>query len=85
MSKPRINYSKRLGMWRTADKLNPGKMILWEVDIEGEIDLLLYDNNTPRIEIEYDIETYYGKPFNKIVRSLSPLTPKYVYKKYINH
>ena len=81
--KPAVNNARKLGMWKTYDRISQGKYILWEFIYNDNIDLLLYEKDTPIIEIELDIENYYGERFIDMACSLCPLLPEYVYKNYI--
>ena len=78
--KPIINYGKRLGMWATFDRIEPGSKVLWELDMIDETDLLLYDKEVTREEIEKDIEECHGKTEGW---TLVALTPDEVYNKYL--
>lgn len=81
--KRKINNGRKLGMWTTYDRLEPGKKVLWELDMGEETDLLLYDKNIPTKQVEKDIENYYGISVAKLGWSLRTLTPDEVYSIYL--
>lgn len=81
--KQKISYGKRLGMWTTFDRTEPGNKVLWELDMTEETDLLLYDKKITKKEIERDIKKYYGKPLAELGWTLVALTPDEVYERYL--
>ena len=82
--KQKINYGKRLGMWATADRVESGSRVLWELDMIDETDLLLYDKGVTRKRVKKDIESYYGKSLVELGWLLTALTPDEVYSKYMS-
>jgi hypothetical protein len=81
--KRRINNGRKLGMWATYDRIEPGKKVLWELDMGTETDLLLYDENVPIEKVEKDIKNYYGTSVTKLGWSLRILSPDEVYSTYL--
>lgn len=80
---PHINYGKKLAVWKTIEKTNPGKLIVWELNIDGQIDLLVYNKNTLVADIAFDIENYYKKPIENLKNcTLRPLTKEEVLERF---
>ena len=82
--KQRISYGKQLGMWATFDRIEPGQKILWELDMIETTNLLLYDKEITKEEIEKDIERYYSKSLTELGWLLVALTSDEVYQKYLS-
>lgn len=82
--KREISNGKKLGMWTTYDRVESGRMVLWELDMGDEGDLLLYDKNIPIEKIKKDIENYYKKSITELGWSLHALTPDEVYNTYLS-
>jgi hypothetical protein len=81
--KRKINNGKQLGIWATYDRVEPGKKVLWELDMGDETDLLLYDKNIPIEQVEKDIENYYGVSIIKLGWLLHVLSSDEVYNTYL--
>lgn len=79
-----INNGRKLGIWSTFDRVEPGKKVLWELNMGDECDLLLYDKDVPVEKIKKDIETYYKKTIIELEWSLRALTPDEVYSTYLS-
>jgi len=83
--KGKINNRRKLGMWLTYDQIEPGRMILWELNMrEDENDLLLYDKNVPVEKVEKDIKHYYGKSVTELGWALRTLSSDEVYSTYLS-
>jgi len=78
----KINYSKRLSIWKTIEKYNPGKLVVWELVIDGDFDLLVYDKHVSSNNIIKDIESYYGKSMEELGCTLRALSAEEVYERF---
>jgi hypothetical protein len=82
--KQKISYGRQLGIWTTYDRVEPGKKVLWELDMGDMTDLLLYDKNVSMEQVEKDIESYNGASVAKLGWSLRVLSPDEVYITYLS-
>ena len=78
-----ISYGRQLGIWLTYDQADPGKKVLWELTMENETDLLLYDSDIPMEQVEKDIKEYTGSTIAKLGWSLRVLSSDEVYSAYL--